>query len=136
MDPETSSGSIAGVALFFVNLFWSLAAGGSTGAASIPHSPVNTTRLITRGLVSANRSRQSAGKRAAALSRALLVIGSPVTQSIFGSVLNWWNGGGLGRVHSRVVAPSPQGLSGAFLPAASDHRILTKNTATPAIVIM
>ena len=38
--------------------------GGITGAASIPHRPVNTTRLITRGLVSANRSRQSAGKAA------------------------------------------------------------------------
>ena len=31
------------------------------GAASRPHSPVNTTRLITRGLVSAKKSRQSAG---------------------------------------------------------------------------
>src|SRR6478735_7913041 len=33
-----------------------------TGAASNPHSPVKTTRLITRGLVGANRSRQSAGR--------------------------------------------------------------------------
>ena len=33
------------------------------GAASSPHSPVNTTRLITRGLVSAKKSRQSAGGR-------------------------------------------------------------------------
>ena len=32
------------------------------GAASSPHSPVNTTRVMTRGLVSANRSRQSAGR--------------------------------------------------------------------------
>src|SRR3546814_7107659 len=31
------------------------------GAASSPHSAVNTTSDITRGLVSANRSRQSAG---------------------------------------------------------------------------
>src|SRR5678815_3751485 len=31
------------------------------GAASSPHSPVNTTRLITRGLVSAKKSRHSAG---------------------------------------------------------------------------
>ena len=58
------------------------------------------------------------------------------TQSIFGSVENWWNGGGLGSVHSSVVAPSPQGLSGAFLPAASDQNRLTKKMATPAIVIM
>ena len=35
-----------------------------TGAASSPHRPVNTTRLITRGLVSARKSRQSAGSAA------------------------------------------------------------------------
>ena len=34
--------------------------GGITGADSSPARPVKTTRLITRGLVSANRSRQSA----------------------------------------------------------------------------
>src|SRR3546814_19460857 len=34
-------------------------------------------------------------------------------QSIFGSVPNWWYGGGLGSVHSSVVAPSPHGLSAA-----------------------
>ena len=33
-----------------------------TGAASRPHSPVKITRLITRGLVSDRKSRQSAGK--------------------------------------------------------------------------
>ena len=38
--------------------------GGITGAASIPHRPVKTTRLITRGLVSATKSRQSAGSAA------------------------------------------------------------------------
>src|SRR5690606_6394816 len=32
------------------------------GAASRPHSPVNTTSRITRGLVSAKKSRQSAGR--------------------------------------------------------------------------
>ena len=32
------------------------------GAASSPHRPVKTTSVITRGLVSANRSRQSAGR--------------------------------------------------------------------------
>ena len=31
------------------------------GAASMPHSPVKTTSVITRGLVSARKSRQSAG---------------------------------------------------------------------------
>src|SRR5689334_5534799 len=57
-------------------------------------------------------------------------------QSIFGSVEYWWNGGGLDNVHSSVVAPSPQGLAGAFFPAASDQKRLMKNTATPATVIM
>ena len=38
--------------------------GGITGAASSPHNPLNTTRLITRGLVSARKSRQSAGSAA------------------------------------------------------------------------
>ncbi len=33
-----------------------------TGAARRPHRPVNTTNVITRGLVSARKSRQSAGK--------------------------------------------------------------------------
>src|SRR5579864_4323103 len=31
-----------------------------------------------------------------------------------GSTLNWWNGGGEDSVHSRVVAPGPQGLFAAF----------------------
>src|SRR5262245_25810830 len=39
--------------------------GGMAGAASKPHRPENTTRLITRGLVSARISRQSAGSGAA-----------------------------------------------------------------------
>src|SRR3954469_2114483 len=39
--------------------------GGSSGAASSPHRPENTTRLIALGLVSARRSRQSAGSAAA-----------------------------------------------------------------------
>ena len=57
-------------------------------------------------------------------------------QSIFGRVSNWWNGGGLDRVHSSVVAPSPQGLSGACLPASSDQITLTKKIAMPAAMIM
>ena len=36
----------------------------ATGATSSPHRPVNTTRLMTRGLVSARKSRQSAGRAA------------------------------------------------------------------------
>src|SRR5690554_5039459 len=39
----------------------------SPGAASRPHKPVNTTKLITRGLVSAKKSRHSAGKAGLAL---------------------------------------------------------------------
>src|SRR5690606_10510513 len=38
------------------------------GAASSPHRPVNTTRLITRGLVSAKKSRHSAGSGAVRVS--------------------------------------------------------------------
>ena len=36
---------------------------------------------------------------------------------------------GSDRVHSSVVAPSPHGLAGAFLPQPSDQNRLTKNTA-------
>ena len=36
-------------------------AGVRPGAANSPHSPVKITRLITRGFVSAKKSRQSAG---------------------------------------------------------------------------
>ena len=38
-----------------------------SGAASMPHSPVKITRLITRGLVSAKKSRHSAGSGRAAV---------------------------------------------------------------------
>src|SRR5690242_15813150 len=55
---------------------------------------------------------------------------------IVGRVENWWNGGGLDRVHSNVVAPSPQGLSGAFLPAASDQMRLMKKIPMAAMVTM
>jgi hypothetical protein len=41
-----------------------------------------------------------------------------------GSSLNWWKGGGEVSVHSRVVAPSPHGLS----PAG---RLRTKASKTP-----
>ena len=37
------------------------AGGKATGAATIPQNPVNTTERITRGFVSAKKSRQSAG---------------------------------------------------------------------------
>ena len=57
-------------------------------------------------------------------------------QSIFGSVSNWWYGGGEEIVHSSVVAPSPHGLSPAGLPAIIDQIRLTKNTTMPAAMIM
>ena len=57
-------------------------------------------------------------------------------QSIFGRVSNWWYGGGEEIVHSSVVAPSPQGLSPAGLPATIDQIRLTKNTTMPAAMIM
>ncbi len=57
-------------------------------------------------------------------------------QSIRGSVSNWWNGGGEDKVHSSVVAPSPHGLSSAFLPAISDQIRLMKKITMPAAMIM
>src|SRR3546814_15728147 len=109
-----------------------------TGAASKPHSPVKTTSVITRGFVSARKSRQSAviaddvvpiiGLLAIALSRWLAAtIGTtnPCHQSIFGSVSNWWKGGGLDKVHSSVVALSPPVFASAFRPAISQHKRLS-----------
>lgn len=55
--------------------------------------------------------------------------------SITGRVSNWWYGGGEDSVHSNVVAPSPQGLSGAFLPAASDQIRLMKKITMPSAMI-
>src|SRR3546814_3001691 len=51
---------------------------------------------------------------------------NPCHQSIFGSVSNWWKGGGLDKVHSSVVAPSPHGFASAFRPAISDQKRLIK----------
>ncbi len=54
-------------------------------------------------------------------------IGGSLARSVFapvysmtGRVSNWWYGGGEDSVHSSVVAPSPQGLSGALGPASSE----------------
>src|SRR3546814_854836 len=118
-----------------------LASTGCTcpGAASSPHSAVNTTSDITRGLVSANRSRQSAGSIISPWVRLCAKAssgpqglpggsdapcrqhrqGARPSQAIRGSSLNWWSGGGLDSVHSSVVAPSPHGLSAAFFPATN-----------------
>ena len=118
------------------------------GATSRPHRPVKTTSVITRGLVSARKSRQSAG-RALGRGRCHIrpgAVGSVkirlaercgiLAQSTFGSVSNWWKGGGLDSVHSSVVAPSPHGLSGAFLPATSDQKMLTKKKTMPTAIRM
>ena len=50
------------------------------GAASIPHSPVKITRLITRGLVSDQKSRQSAGK-GIGWAVAVVMVGWPIGPS-------------------------------------------------------
>src|SRR3546814_2006707 len=57
---------------------------------------------------------------------------NPCHQSIFGSVSNWWKGGGLDKVHSSVVAPSPHGFASAFRPAISDQKRLIKKITSPA----
>ena len=53
-----------------------------------------------------------------------------------GRVEYWWNGGGLDKVHSSVVAPSPHGFGGAFFPAVREMSRFTKNTPTLTAVIM
>src|SRR6202000_1627095 len=50
---------------------------------------------------------------------------------IFGSSLNWWKGGGDGRVHSSVVAPTPQGLSPAIRLAMKASASITRKMMTP-----
>jgi hypothetical protein len=45
----------------------------SPGAASRPHRPVKITSVITRGLVSAKKSRQSAGMRKGVVTRSIVV---------------------------------------------------------------
>src|SRR3546814_17020162 len=60
---------------------------------------------------------------------------NPCHQSIFGSVSNWWKGGGLDKVHSSVVAPSPHGFASAFRPAISDQKRLIKKITSPAAKI-
>jgi hypothetical protein len=56
-------------------------------------------------------------------------------QSTWGNVSNWWNGGGLDKVHSSVVAPSPHGLLPAFAPAANVHARLTKKISMLAAIM-
>src|SRR5262249_23171213 len=48
-----------------------------------------------------------------------------------GSSLYWWNGGGEGSVHSRVVAAAPHGLSAAFSLRKNAHPRPKKNTKVP-----
>src|SRR4051812_7006941 len=76
------------------------------GAATMPASPVNTTSDITRGFSSAKKSPTVVTRGC--------VSESDIDYLTRGSSLNWWKGGGEDRVHSRVVAPTPQGLSGAL----------------------
>ena len=50
---------------------------------------------------------------------------------IRGKISNWWKGGGEDSVHSRVVAPAPQGLSAAFSFRQKAKIIPAKNTTKP-----
>ena len=54
-----------------------------TGATSSPQRPVNTTRLITRGLVSANRSRGEAG-RLVAVTAGVMTRAEPIGPNLSG----------------------------------------------------
>ena len=54
-------------------------------------------------------------------------------QEIRGSTLNWWNGGGEGSVHSSVVAPAPQGLSGAGRLRTNASRTVARKSRTLAV---
>ena len=59
-----------------------------------------------------------------------------ISIKITGNVSNWWNGGGLVSVHSSVVAPSPQGLASAFLPAIRDQMMPRKKNTMPAAMVV
>ena len=90
----------------------------ASSVAALPRRPAGGVRVL----------RETARK--------LVLPGLASDQSIFGSVSDWWNGGGLLSVHSSVVAPSPHGLPGAFLPAISDQTTLTKKIAMPEAIII
>jgi hypothetical protein len=50
---------------------------------------------------------------------------------IRGKMSYWWKGGGDGSVHSRLVAPAPQGLPAAFSFRQKAKIIPAKNTTKP-----
>ena len=50
---------------------------------------------------------------------------------IRGKTSNWWKDGGEDSVHSRVVAPAPQGLPAAFSFRQNAKIIPAKNTTKP-----
>ena len=126
-----------------------------TGATSRPHSPVKTTSVITRGLVSARKSRQSAGRRRQECRRRhrhrQLTVQHPAParryrrlragwmplrrQSTFGSVSNWWIGRrARQRPFERRRAFAPR-IVRAFLPAISDQKMLMKKKTMPTAMI-
>ena len=70
LDRQTALHFGVGLAFFSV-LLMGLAANWL--AAIMPQRPVKTTRLITRGLVRASRSRQSAGRRESALAVTVVI---------------------------------------------------------------
>ena len=111
--------------------------GGMIGAACIASS-IDAITMLRIGLAM-HRVGNTAqiAKRPGIAAGAFRCVSSGWTrrgQSTFGSVSNWWYGGGELSVHSSVVAPSPQGLSPAFLPAISDQIRLTKKIAMPTAI--
>ena len=84
------------------------------GAISRPISPVNTTSVITRGFSSAIQSLQSSARRRPATVQPTASLigqrqyGGPAQLTDTRQFRKVWNGGGEDRVHSSVVAPSPQ----------------------------
>ncbi len=89
------------------------------GASTSPARPVKTTSDITRGLRRAMKSSTTGGVSAAAAGsvdafRAMVAFDTfdpfPPLYDLGG--VSWvWKGAGDGTVHSKVVAPSPQGLA-------------------------
>ncbi len=91
-----------------------------------PAPPGTSTRAASGALAS-----EALEKSAARLVAALLMIEQRLQAGpgfagpacgrhlMTGRVLNWWNGGGEGSVHSSVVADAPHGLSAARRLAAN-----------------
>ena len=113
---------------------------------------VKITRLITRGFNSAKKSpaepllTSSADAIVAVSSNGVFCIDTdiavifpvrviPPCYFTFGSASKVWNGGGEDTCHSRVVAPSPHGLSAALRFEIKASTISARNTSVAAAEI-